>query len=70
MFRFTIRDLVGLMVVAGASCGLGILISPADPVSVAIASGFLFVFGASCYCGGIAVARFGQQSNHERESPS
>jgi hypothetical protein len=57
MFRCTIRELVGLVCVAGASFGLGIVVAPADPVSEVIACVVLFLFGGACYFGGIAVAR-------------
>ena len=57
MFRFTIRDVLGLTAIAGASCVLGVLVAPADPVSDMIAAAFLFVFGGVCCVAGIAVAR-------------
>ena len=57
MFRFTIRDVLGLTAIAGASCILTIMVAPADPVSDMIAAAFLFVFGGACYVAGIAVAR-------------
>jgi drug/metabolite transporter (DMT)-like permease len=64
MFRFTIRDVLGLTAIAGVCCVVGPWVAPADPVSDMIASVFLFLFGGACYVGGLAVARYGQKPNN------
>ena len=66
MFRFTIRDVLGLTAIAGVSSVVGPWIAPADPASAMIAAAFLFVFGGACYAGGVAVTRFAHKQSTDR----
>jgi hypothetical protein len=62
MFRFTIRDVLGLMAVGALSCIVAVVFAPADPPAEMAAAVILFGFGGACYAGGIAVGRMGQPS--------
>ena len=57
MFRFTIRELCGLMVVAMIACGIALLFAPTDPLSAMLATVVLFSFGGTSYAAGILVGR-------------
>lgn len=57
IFRYSVRELVGLLVIAMLCCLAGSKLAPADPISQLILAGCLFVFGGGCYVGGIAAAR-------------
>jgi hypothetical protein len=61
--RFTIRDLLMLAFIAGASCVVALFLAPSDPVSELIATTMLFVFGMACYVSGIAAGRNRTMSN-------
>jgi len=65
MFHFTIRDVLGLMAVAGFSCIATFSVAPPDPASKLAAAVIFFGFGGACYIGGIAVGRSGQTSNYD-----
>lgn len=62
MFRFTIRDLLGLMIVGGLACVIGNAITPSDPQGAVPAALILFTFGGTCYVGGILMSRAGRES--------
>ena len=60
MFRFTIRDVLGLTVIGAISCVLGAIAAvPDDPVSAFIATAEVFGWGGLCYVAGIALGRTG-----------
>jgi Sec-independent protein secretion pathway component TatC len=56
-FRFTTRDLICLLFIAGLSCVVGSFLTPRDPVSEMIGSALVFVFAGSCYFAGIYVGK-------------
>ncbi|HEX5102893.1 MAG TPA: hypothetical protein VFV87_03730 [Pirellulaceae bacterium] len=57
MFRFTIREVLGLTTIAAISFPAANLFAPADPIAQSIMALYLAVFGAGCFIGGVALGR-------------
>ena len=62
MFRFTIRDLMGLVVIAAVAALLGRIVLRADNAEELAATFGFFVYGAVCYFAGLLIARQAPQS--------
>lgn len=57
MLRFTIRDLMGLVVIAALALAFGRIVIRADNAEEIAAVFALFVFGAACYSAGLMFGR-------------
>jgi hypothetical protein len=66
MFRFTIRDVLGLMVVGGMSCVVAMSAASYEPAGAVPAALILFSFGGAYYVGGIVIGRWGQSATPNR----
>jgi predicted permease len=55
--RFSLREFIGLVIVAGISCSLGILISPPQHGAPLVASAIMFMFGGGSFIAGLVMGR-------------
>jgi Sec-independent protein secretion pathway component TatC len=65
MFKFTIREALGLTTIAGVSFPAANLFAPADPISQLIMAGYLSLFGAACFVAGIVLERKTRTPNQD-----
>jgi hypothetical protein len=61
MLRYSIREIMGLVVIAAVACLIGRVAIRADNREEFAAVFALFVFGAACYGAGLFLGRIGKR---------